>query len=116
MLAFTQFHYSRIDLNNASVSALQQLMDACDPASFGRNNKDVLDESYRRAGKLDISRFLSNFELEKITAILAHVATELMEGDLEMQKDLRAELYKLNVYGQSFLFFSFSTAQILMLS
>ena len=32
------------------VEALNQLERACEPATFGRNAEDVLDETYRKAG------------------------------------------------------------------
>ena len=38
-------------------TALKLLSDACDPATFGLDDKDVLYESYRKAGKLDADNF-----------------------------------------------------------
>jgi hypothetical protein len=37
--------------------SLEPLVASCQPATFGRNNEDILDESYRKAGKLDRSQF-----------------------------------------------------------
>jgi hypothetical protein len=34
-----------------------ELIKSWAPATFGRNNEDILDESYRKAGKLDRSQF-----------------------------------------------------------
>lgn len=48
---------SRIDLSNATVEELEDLSQACDPATFGLNQNDVLDESYRKAWKLDSDYF-----------------------------------------------------------
>lgn len=35
----------------------EDVSNACQPATFGLNNRDVLDEAYRKAGKLDAGRF-----------------------------------------------------------
>jgi hypothetical protein len=40
---------------------LEELLHACGPAAFGCNGKDVLDESYRKAAKLDRSQFAVDF-------------------------------------------------------
>jgi len=76
---------------------LEHLSRACDPATFGVNQTDILDESYRKAGKLDTADFSSKFCAEKCGLIKA-VAPELLEGHDE-QTPMIAELYKLNVYG-----------------
>jgi hypothetical protein len=39
----------------------KHLSDACQPATFGVNKEDVLDESYRKAGKMDVTDFATNF-------------------------------------------------------
>ena len=39
----------------------QELLEACDPATFGLSGRDVLDEQYRKAGKLDANRFSTSF-------------------------------------------------------
>ncbi|KAF5374125.1 hypothetical protein D9615_008850 [Tricholomella constricta] len=64
-----------IDLSQATESKLEALSAACEPATFGLDQLDVLDESYRKAGKMDT----------------------LLNGADE-GKILKAELYKLNVY------------------
>ncbi|KAK6225708.1 hypothetical protein QIS74_01755 [Colletotrichum tabaci] len=33
----------------------------CQPATFGLNNKDVLDDTYRKAGKINERRFCTKF-------------------------------------------------------
>ena len=61
------------------------------------NNESVLDETYRRAGKLDSEYFSAKFDpassglIEKLREVL------LVGHDEEVT--IRAELYKLNVYG-----------------
>ena len=46
--------YRHINLASATHDELEQLTQACVPATFGVNEKDVLDETYRKAGKLDL--------------------------------------------------------------
>lgn len=90
---------SRLNLSDATDHQLSDLNKACKPASFGRDNQDVLDESYRKAGKLDLTEFATTFDLAD-TDIMDIVKSELVEGDKEIEKVVRAELYKLNVYGE----------------
>jgi hypothetical protein len=73
---------------------LQQLVQACSPASFGRNGKDVHDPSYRKAGKLDTTDFATTFcpyESGIIDVVNQVLVTNPRWGT-------RAELYKLNMY------------------
>ncbi|TEB18383.1 hypothetical protein FA13DRAFT_1803686 [Coprinellus micaceus] len=60
---------------------IQRLVEASERATFGRNNEDILDESYRKAWKMDASQFSSQFDVSKAP------------------KNIEAHLYKLNVYG-----------------
>lgn len=76
---------------------MEQLSNACQPATFGVNQKDVYDESYRKAGKLDEENFASKFILQN-SGLLDIVRSELLEG--QNNKAITAELYKLNVYGE----------------
>ncbi|KAK5171276.1 uncharacterized protein LTR77_004420 [Saxophila tyrrhenica] len=48
-------------LNDEEGVALQQLVEGCEPATFGRGGEDVYDESYRRAGALGVDDFMTNF-------------------------------------------------------
>ncbi|TFK89358.1 hypothetical protein K466DRAFT_564180 [Polyporus arcularius HHB13444] len=41
-----------------SPGSLDALQSASEPAKFGRGDKTVLDESYRKAGKMDTSEFI----------------------------------------------------------
>lgn len=45
--------YRQVDFMNPSDDGLRRLAEACDPAAFGLDKQNVLDESYRKAGKLD---------------------------------------------------------------
>ncbi|KZT39337.1 hypothetical protein SISSUDRAFT_1020371 [Sistotremastrum suecicum HHB10207 ss-3] len=76
---------------------LQRLSDACQSATFGRNKQDVLDESYRLARKMDTEDFSINFGFE-FYEMLNHAVRGLL-GVQHDNKNFRAELYKLNVYG-----------------
>jgi hypothetical protein len=89
---------SRINLSNPSEADLQNLSDACQPATLGVNKEDVLDESYRKAGKMDVADFTTNFVIED-SGLMDVIRSELLEGH-ESNKAIKAELYKLNVYGE----------------
>ena len=87
--------------------ALANLVHACTPASFGKDGKDVLDESYRKAAKLDSHQFSTNFSPYDV-GIIAAVTQTLLPGIAEPLADGKqlfvenlgvvAELYKLNVW------------------
>ncbi|KAL2064514.1 hypothetical protein VTL71DRAFT_3651 [Oculimacula yallundae] len=83
----------------------------CLPATFGFNNRDVLDETYRKAGKLDAENFSTSFHPADF-GVLDAIGQCLLPG-LGLKADcmkmglgkgrgahwgVRAELYKLNVY------------------
>ncbi|KAI0334271.1 hypothetical protein GY45DRAFT_1359215 [Cubamyces sp. BRFM 1775] len=93
---------SCIDLTNASLEELRHLAETCDPASFGIQQKDVYDESYRKAGKLDKGNFAINISPDAL-GIVDAIRDELLVEARSRREPIRAELYKLNVYGpQSF--------------
>ncbi|KAI0310143.1 hypothetical protein OF83DRAFT_1071034 [Amylostereum chailletii] len=92
----------RINVASATVDQLLSLADECDPASFGRGNEDVLDETYRKAGKLDNTFFSTPFVPER-TTLIDLIRDELLEGP-EHARPISAELYKLNVYGEGSFF------------
>ncbi|PYI31355.1 hypothetical protein BP00DRAFT_446636 [Aspergillus indologenus CBS 114.80] len=100
----------------SSAAALGDLVADCQPASFGRNGEEILDPSYRLAGKIDPANFASSFHPADF-GILQMVENVLLPGisekDLGREDDgskpvmsksarhyrkLHAELYKLNVY------------------
>ena len=47
--------------NSTDTALFNELLHSCAPATFGRKDKDILDESYRKAGKLDRSQFSVDF-------------------------------------------------------
>ncbi|KAL9617754.1 MAG: hypothetical protein Q9160_007467 [Pyrenula sp. 1 TL-2023] len=89
-------------LSPEKLAKLGHLREACQPASFGRNGQDVLDESYRSAGKLDETHFTTNFDphwygiVDEIKRCLLPSYLGNVETLGLMQ--VRAELYKLNIY------------------
>jgi hypothetical protein len=44
----------------ATPETLQRFVVDCDPGSFGRSEKDVLDSEYRRAGIINLNQILEN--------------------------------------------------------
>lgn len=77
---------------------MKHLADACAPATFGLNDKDILDENYRKAGVLDNDRFALNFDPGR-SGLLKNIRDALLEGH-DDYATICYELYKLNVYGR----------------
>jgi hypothetical protein len=82
-------------------SAFQQLLKDCQPATFGLGGEEVLDEEYRKAGKMDTTNFSSTFNLAQdrimYTLHQALVQSPLLDKMNKRLRGVRAELYKLNV-------------------
>ncbi|KAF8073371.1 hypothetical protein FPV67DRAFT_1477514 [Lyophyllum atratum] len=93
---------SWLDLSQATEDDLKTLASACEPATFGRDQEDVLDESYRKAGKMDSESFSTKFNVDKL-GIVDRIRGQLLDGADE-EKVVSAELYKLNVYGKGSFF------------
>ncbi|RPD55375.1 hypothetical protein L226DRAFT_554522 [Lentinus tigrinus ALCF2SS1-7] len=74
----------------------------CQPATFGRNDQDVLDETYRKAGKLDSDAFMIGLDAGH-AGLVETVRTSLFPGR-EETRTIEAQLYKLNVYGKDAFF------------
>ncbi|KAJ8693897.1 hypothetical protein PTI98_008844 [Pleurotus ostreatus] len=53
----------QLDLRTPEDTQVQLLAKLCEPATFGRNQEDLLDETYRKAGKMDIENFAMNIDL-----------------------------------------------------
>jgi hypothetical protein len=86
-----------INFANAHPDELEQLTQACEPASFGMKQVNVLDETYCKAGKMDpdcFSPILDVFNTDLIKIIRGY----LLEGT-QSTKGIKVELYELNVYG-----------------
>ena len=91
------------DCDDGSRKMLNFLLRYCEPATFGVGGRDVLDEEYRKAGKLDTSQFSTNFHphdcgiLDSIQQILLPSTIRGGQGVGVGPQGVRAELYKLNV-------------------
>ncbi|KAK1593710.1 uncharacterized protein LY79DRAFT_658873 [Colletotrichum navitas] len=72
--------------------AFARLVDDCQPATFGRNEQEVLDETYRKAGKMDETAFKHGI-IDTVLQSLARV-----DKSSNVNRGVRAELYKLNIY------------------
>ncbi|KAK0434257.1 uncharacterized protein EV420DRAFT_1683825, partial [Desarmillaria tabescens] len=79
--------------------SLHDLCEAADAAGFGLGNQNTFDETYRKSKELNTSRFACNFD-PRTMKIFDQVQTDLIEGDDEIEKVLRPELYKLNIYSE----------------
>lgn len=73
---------------------------ACTPATFGRNKESVLDPSYRFAYNLKADNFSLNVN-PHTDGILAKIARMLFPT---VEVEIKAELYKLNMYTKNGLF------------
>lgn len=80
--------------------SLNALVHDCQPATFGQSGKDIYDESYRRAGKLDESNFSTNFHPADygITAALAQALLPAVANSKSELRGVHVESYKLNIY------------------
>jgi hypothetical protein len=78
--------------------SLNKLIQDCQPAVFGYKGENVLDETYRKAAKMDSSRFSSDFcpYTRHIVDTIAQVLLPTVSGAVGGTKGVRAELYKLN--------------------
>lgn len=90
---------SRLNLSTATETQLQHLSSACEPATFGLNQQDVHDETYRKAGKLDKTDFSPAFDALR-AGLIKTVEEELVVPRYRKDITIRAEMYKLNVYGE----------------
>ncbi|KXN86479.1 hypothetical protein AN958_10013 [Leucoagaricus sp. SymC.cos] len=87
-----------VDLKSIGEEDIAALINACDPAPFGRGSESVLDETYRRAWKLDDGSFIWRFNPDS-SKFVTELAQRLCPWD-SLKNGIRAEPYKLNVYGQ----------------
>ena len=91
------------DHDDVSRQMFNNLLHHCDPATFGVGGRDVLDEEYRKAAKLNASDFSTNFHphdcgiMDSIQQILLPSTIKGGQGIGIGPQGVRAELYKLNV-------------------
>ncbi|KAL1866874.1 hypothetical protein Daus18300_006577 [Diaporthe australafricana] len=78
---------------------LERLINDLEPASFGHHGKNVFDETYRKALKMDTTKFASTFSPYEC-GIIDSIAQVLLPStpESDVRRGVRAELYKLNVY------------------
>ncbi|KAJ7816851.1 hypothetical protein B0H14DRAFT_3743117 [Mycena olivaceomarginata] len=67
----------RIDLGKATGDDLAQLTAACQQATFGVGGADILDETYRRAGKMDHGKFAACFD---VAELLETISPDILQG------------------------------------
>ncbi|KAF9789897.1 hypothetical protein BJ322DRAFT_564598 [Thelephora terrestris] len=91
-----------VNFGSATPEDLDSLVAACDPATFGRGDEDVYDESYRKAFKMDAANFAVQFDLAA-SGLIGTLEDRLLQGDTGNMK-IKAELYKLNVYDKDSFF------------
>ncbi|KAF2432026.1 hypothetical protein EJ08DRAFT_631199 [Tothia fuscella] len=82
--------------HNAQLS-LKDLIQDCSPVSVGNEGKDVYDEEYRKASKLDETEFCTNF-CPYALGIIDTIEQRLLPHVDKTLNGVQAELYKLNVY------------------
>ncbi|KAK7040321.1 hypothetical protein VNI00_009789 [Paramarasmius palmivorus] len=92
-----------LNLANATPEQLDKLISVCDAAPFGRGAETVMDESYRKALKLELSQFATPFDLAA-TGILHKIQQDLVDTDATLRRLIRAEPYKLNIYDKGAFF------------
>ena len=103
----TYHTHSFIDFASPTPEQLDRLAAACSPATFGRGDQDVYDESYRKALKMDASHFSAQFD-PTVSSLTRTIEENLLQGETE-KMSIRPEIYKLNVYGNLRRRFSLST-------
>ena len=95
------FGRAGFSLNNL-LEDVERMCDACQPASFGRQEQEVYDNEYREALELEPQNFSTDFHPHD-HGILENLAQTLLTAYQGYQRDedllgVRAEIYKLNVY------------------
>ncbi|KAF9063493.1 hypothetical protein BDP27DRAFT_1299627 [Rhodocollybia butyracea] len=88
---------------NVTEGQLNSLISVCEAAAFGRGTETVLDESYRKALKLDLSQFSIPLDLAS-TPILHRIQQDLVDTDTTLRRHIRTEPYKLNIYDKGAFF------------
>ncbi|KAK3333222.1 hypothetical protein B0T19DRAFT_439999 [Cercophora scortea] len=87
-----------IDSSTDDYQVLGDLMADMLPATFGLGGKDVYDEKYRKAVKMDPAQFSTNFSPYEVGIVDTITQILLPSLDHGAKRVVRAELYKLNVY------------------
>lgn len=85
-------------MSQATYEELESLVQAGVPATVGVGQRDMLDESYRKAGKIDTADFAAKFDVEQ-ARIVDRIRVQLLAG-LDESKPIKVEISRLNVYGE----------------
>ena len=86
--------WSLVKFPGVSEAAMIKLLDACSVASYGYKGKNVVDKNYRNAFKLEPDHFFTNFQISSIPIL------QEIQSIVPTVVGLKAELYKLNIYGR----------------
>lgn len=92
----------RLDFSDVTDDQLEHLSATCEPAAFGLNRENVIDERYRKAGKLDATHFAFCFDVPE-SDLITIICDNLLRGR-QVNSDIQLEKYKLNVYGKDSFF------------
>ncbi|KAJ3560701.1 hypothetical protein NP233_g10667 [Leucocoprinus birnbaumii] len=87
-----------LNIGSISQADIDTLIDACEPAPFGRGPDSVLDDGYRKALKLDEKNLAWRFNPDS-GDFIAQLAQRLCPWK-HIDQGFRAEVTKLNVYTQ----------------
>ncbi|KAL1666395.1 hypothetical protein GGF50DRAFT_50758 [Schizophyllum commune] len=89
--------FSCMNLGQATEEKLASLVATCRPATFGLNQEDVLDETYRKAITLDNTMFASLLKPAQY-GLINTIRDQLLQEGAESTKQVAHEVYRLNVY------------------
>ncbi|KIJ19142.1 hypothetical protein PAXINDRAFT_128457, partial [Paxillus involutus ATCC 200175] len=87
--------HRRLDFSKAGEEEPEALYQTCKPATFGRNGENILDETYRKAGKMDLTAFSAPFDPRSLG-----IHDQISQGLFTRERGVEMELYKLNIYGK----------------
>ncbi|CAG8955206.1 hypothetical protein HYFRA_00007222 [Hymenoscyphus fraxineus] len=92
----------KFPLLDSQSEIFKEVLKACEPATFGLGDKDVLNEEYRKAGKLDNTQFsvsLHPSDYGIIDTIAQTLLPSLVGKDRRADhRGVLAELYKMNSF------------------
>jgi hypothetical protein len=97
-LSVTSFVLRFIDFGNAQEEHLIELAAACQKATFGLDQTNVLDKTYCKADKLNLDQFSAQLDVVS-SDLMDAITPDILDGqDMDADMALVAEFYKLNVY------------------
>ena len=70
----------------SGTAAVEELLKACAPVTFGKKGEEVLDESYRKAVKLDSDQFCTSFNPHEV-GIVDAIAQSMLPAIAEPFSD-----------------------------